>query len=83
MTTAIMKNPTSDPLIRNGKRMPRLKKKSVRQMMIEERRLERKLRHMVAETKYSARLVRDDEQPSMIDIFGNPIVFEQMHHHKV
>lgn len=52
-------------------------------MLIEERRLERKLRHMVTETKYSARLVGDDEQPSMIDLFGNPIVFEQMHYHKV
>jgi hypothetical protein len=63
--------------------MPRLKEKSVRQMIIEERRLERKMRRMTTETKYSARLVRDNEQPSMIDLFGNPIVFEQMHHHKV
>jgi hypothetical protein len=63
--------------------MPRLKEKSVRQMIIEERRLERKLRRMITETKYSARLAHDNEQPSMIDLFGNPIVFEQMHHHKV
>lgn len=52
-------------------------------MIIEERQLERKLRRMVTDTKYSARLCRDDEQPLMIDLFGNPIVFEQMHHHKV
>ena len=52
-------------------------------MIIEERRLERKLRCMVTDTKYSARLCRDDEQSSMTDLFGNPIVFEQMHHHKV
>jgi hypothetical protein len=63
--------------------MPRLKEKSVRQMIIEERRLERKLRRMITDTKYSARLVHDNEQPSMIDLFGNPIVFEKMHHHKV
>ena len=52
-------------------------------MIIEECRLERKMRRMTTETKYSARLVNDNEQPSMIDLFGNPIVFEQMHHHKV
>jgi hypothetical protein len=63
--------------------MPRLKEKSVRQMIIEERRLERKLCRMITGTKYSARLAHDNEQPSMIDLFGNPIVFEQMHHHKV
>jgi len=52
-------------------------------MIIEERRLERKLCRMITGTKYSARLAHDNEQPSMIDLFGNPIVFEQMHHHKV
>jgi hypothetical protein len=63
--------------------MLRLKEKSVRQIIIEERRLERKMRRMITETKYLARLVHDNEQPSMIDLFGDPIVFEQMHHHKV
>ena len=52
-------------------------------MIIEERRFERKMRRMITETKYSARLVHNNEQPSMIDLFGNPIVFEQIHHHKV
>ena len=47
-------------------------------MIIEERRLERKMRRMITETKYLARLVHDNEQTSMIDLFGNPIVFEKM-----
>ena len=52
-------------------------------MIIEERRLQREMRRMITETQYSARLAHDNEQPSMIDLFGDPIVFEQMHHHKV
>ena len=63
--------------------MPKLKCKSVRQKLIEERRIEKKLRHMVSECKYSARLCNNDEKPSMIDLFGNPIVFEQNHHHRL
>lgn len=63
--------------------MPKIKEKSVRQMIIEERRLQREMRRMITETQYSARLAHDNEQPSMIDLFGDPIVFEQMHHHKV